>query len=106
MKSYAIIFSTGTFDDVEKAVAYYEENQTGLGKLFVTKLQLTLNAIKRNPLFATVRYNDIHCTSIKKFPYQVHYHINDDELKVTIIAVYSTYKEPIWQIKKPRAFYI
>lgn len=96
MKSYAIIFSLVTFDDVEKVVEYYEEKQTGLGKRFATQLQLTLNSIKSNPFFATIRYDDIRCTSLKKFPYLVHYHINEDEQIITILAVYSTYKEPLW----------
>lgn len=96
MKSYAIIFSPVTFDDVEKTVTYYEEKQEGLGKRFATHLQLTLNIIKSNPFFATVRYDDIRCVLIKKFPYLVHYHIDEEEQIVTILAVYSTYKEPLW----------
>ena len=96
MKSFTVIFSPVAIDDLEQAVDYYEEKQTGMGKRFATQLQLTLNTIKRNPFFATVRYDDIRCASIKKFPYLVHYHINQDELLVTIIAVYSTYREPLW----------
>jgi len=79
MKNYAIIFSPVTFDGIEKACEYYEKKQTGLGKRF-----------------ATVRYDDIRCAGIKKFPYLVHYHINEDEQLVTILSVYSTYKEPLW----------
>ena len=73
-----------------------EELQQGLGKRFASKLLLTLNSIKRNPHFASVRYDDIRCTAIKKFPYMVHYHIDEDELLITILAVYSTHKEPLW----------
>jgi toxin ParE1/3/4 len=95
MKIFTVIFSPVAIDDVEQAVNYYEGKQTGLGKRFVAQLQLILNTIKRNPLFATVRYDDIRCTGNKKFPYLVHYHINEVELFVTIIAVYSTYREPL-----------
>ena len=76
MKSFTVIFSPVAFADVEQAVDYYEEKQSGLGKRFGAQLQLTLNTIKRNPFFATVRYDDIRCAGIKKFPYLVHYHIN------------------------------
>ena len=96
MKNFAVIFSPVAIEDLEQAVEYYEEKQTDLGKRFATQLQLTLNTIKRNPFFATVRYDDIRCASIKKFPYLVHFHIDEDELLVTIIAVYSTYREPLW----------
>jgi len=43
--------------------------QPGLGKRFASQLLLTLNAIKRNPFFASVRYDDIRCAQVKKFPY-------------------------------------
>lgn len=96
MKTFTVIFSPVAIDDAEQAVDYYEEKQTGLGKRFAAQLQLTLNTIKRNPFFASIRYDDIRCAGIKKFPYLVHYHINEEELLVTIIAVYSTYREPLW----------
>ena len=96
MKSFTVIFSPVAIDDVEKTVDYYEEQQPGLGKRFAAQLQLTLNVIKRNPFFASVRYDDIRCAAIKKFPYLVHYYIDENELLITIIAVYSTYKEPLW----------
>lgn len=96
MKSFAVIFSPIAINDLEQAVVYYERKQTGLGKRFAANVQTTLNSIKRHPFFATIRYGDIRCARIKKFPYLVHYHINEDELIVTIIAIYSTYKEPLW----------
>lgn len=93
MKNFTVIFSPIAQDDIEQATAYYEEVQPGLGKRFAAQLQLTLNAIKRNPFFASVRYDDIRCAQVKKFPYLVHYHILEMELLVTIIAVYSTHRE-------------
>ncbi len=96
MKSFAVIFSPFAFDDLEQAFEYYEKQQPGLSKRFATHLQLTLNKVKRNPFFSSVRYDDIRCAAIKKFPYLIHYHIAEDELIVTIIAIYSTYKEPLW----------
>ena len=95
MKKFAVIFSPAAIDDSEQAVDYYEEQQPSLGKRFAAQLHLTLNAIKRNPFFASVRYDDIRCASIKRFPYLVHYQIDEDELLVTVIAVFSTHKEPL-----------
>ncbi len=94
MKNFTIIFSPLALEDIEQATAYYEDVQTGLGKRFAAQLQLTLNAIKRNPFFASIRYDDIRCAQVKKFPYMVHYHIFEKELFITIIAVYSTHREP------------
>lgn len=75
MKNFTVTFSPLALEDIEQATAYYNKVQQALGERFTSQLQLTLNAIRRNPFFASVRYDDIRCAQIKKFPYLVHYHI-------------------------------
>ncbi len=96
MKGFTVIFSPVAIDDIEQAVEYYQKQQPNLGKRFAAQLQLTLNAVNRNPFFASFHYDDIRCAAIKKFPYLVHYHIDETSLLVTIIAVYPTHEEPLW----------
>ena len=93
MKSFIFIFSIVAIGDAEQATNYYEEIQPGLGKRFAQEF---FNSIKRNPFFASTRYDNIRCAQVKKFPYLVHYHIDEKEFSVTILAIYSTYKEPFW----------
>ena len=95
MKAFEFVFSPAAINDMEESRKYYEELQTGLGKKFILQLTTTINAIKRNPFFAAVRYNDIRCAQIKRFPYLVHYHVDEKKMIVRILAVYSTYKEPL-----------
>ena len=95
MKTLSVIFSPDALDDIEEATLYYEQVKSNLGKRFISQLQATLNSIKRNPYFASVRYDDIRCAQIKKFPFLVHYHIDETDLLVTIIAIYSTHREPL-----------
>ena len=95
MKRFTIVFSPNALDDIEQAVIYYEQNQQDLGSRFISQLQNTLNSIDRNPFFASVRYNNIRCATLKKFPYLVHYYVDDSKKLVTIGAVYSTYKQPL-----------
>ncbi|WP_407524194.1 type II toxin-antitoxin system RelE/ParE family toxin [Lacibacter sp. MH-610] len=94
MKKFRFIYSPLALQDIEEAKGYYENLQNGLGKKFVSQLQSSLNAIKRNPYFSSVRYDDIRCAQIKRFPYLIHYQINENEFTVTIVAVYSTHREP------------
>lgn len=93
MNNFDITFSPLALDDIAQTFNYYETQQTGLGKRFNSQLQLALKAINRNPYFASVRFDDIRCAQIIKFPYLVHYHIHEADKLVTVIAVYSTYKE-------------
>lgn len=95
MNKLPVIFSPLALADTEEAYTYYEEKQIGLGNRFVAQLQHTLNTIKNNPTVASIRYDNIRCAQIKKFPYLVHYHIDAAGKLVTILAVYSTYREPL-----------
>lgn len=95
MKKFRFIYSPLALKDIEDAKGYYENLQKGFGKKFVSQLQYSLNAIKQNPYFSSIRYDEIRCAQIKRFPYLIHYHINESEFTVTIVAVYSTHREPL-----------
>lgn len=95
MKQFRFVFSPMSLSDIEEAKNYYEETQAGLGKKFIVQLQLAISALKRNPFLASVRYDDIRCVQLKKFPYLIHYHIDEEQFIVRIIAVYSTHREPL-----------
>jgi plasmid stabilization system protein ParE len=95
VKKFNFIYSPLTLSDIEEAKDYYENIQKGLGKRFVNQLQIALLSLKRNPFFASVRYDDIRCVQIKRFPYLIHYHVDEKDFIVTIIAVYSTHRETL-----------
>lgn len=67
MKNLAVTFSPFALDDIEQAVGYYNQLQPGLSKRFTQQLQQSLTAIKRNPFFASVRYDNIRCAQVKSF---------------------------------------
>jgi plasmid stabilization system protein ParE len=95
MKKYKVIYSPHALIDLEDAVYYYNEQQKGLGKRFAGQVQLTLKSIKNNPHFASFRYEDVRCAQVPKFPYLVHYTIDEDTRTVLIAAVYSTHQQPL-----------
>ncbi|MBS1666856.1 MAG: type II toxin-antitoxin system RelE/ParE family toxin [Bacteroidetes bacterium] len=92
---FTVVFSPDAITDVEEAVAYYESKQIEVTNQFIAHLQTTLNAIRRNPYFASIRYDSIRCAQVKKFPFLVHYHIDETNSIVSILAVYSTHQEPL-----------
>ncbi len=55
MRPYTVIFSPAALNDIEETVDYYQKQQPGLGKRFAAQLQITLNAIKLNPFFGSIR---------------------------------------------------
>jgi len=95
MKSFEFVFTPEIMKDIEESTRYYTGIQEGLGKKFVSQLIITLNTIKRNPFFAAVRYADIRCAQLKGFPYLLHYHVDEENMLVRLLAVYSTYRDPL-----------
>ena len=95
MKKYKFIYSSHALNDIEDTVRYYNKQQKGLGKRFAAQVQLALRSIKNNPHFATVRYDDVRCARVPKFPYMVHYTIDEQTHQVIIAAVYSTHQQPL-----------
>ena len=96
MKKYKIVFSPKALNDIEEAVDYYNELSPGLGNRFLTDFNLIYKAIHLNPLFASVKYDDVRCAGLKKFPFSVHYTASKINRMVTIIAVFNTWKKPFW----------
>jgi hypothetical protein len=96
MNAFVVTFSPNALIDILQAIGYYEDLQKDLGAKFNSRLQTTLKAIRRNAFFASIRYDNIRCAQIKKFPYMVHYHVHSEK-EVTVVAVYSSYKQPLWE---------
>ncbi len=95
LSPYKVTFSPESILDIKDIRRYYDEIQQGVGTRLTEELDKVLNSIKRNARFAAVRYADVRCARIRKFPFLVHYKIIDSQ-RVRILAVYSTYKKPWW----------
>ena len=50
----------------------------------------------KNPHFASfLRYEEVRRAQVPKFPYLVHYTIDEDTRTVLVAAIYSTRQEPL-----------
>ena len=96
MTRYRIIFSENALIDIEEAVSYYDSQQKGLGKKFAARTQATLNSVKKNPFYSSVRYGEIRCAVVSVFPFLIHYQVDAETNTIRILAVYNTYRKPLW----------
>jgi hypothetical protein len=65
-----------------------------LGKKFFIAIEKHFYFLKRNPKAFAIRYDEIRCLPIRKFPYMVHYKVFEDKQEVSIKAVFCTYQAP------------
>jgi len=86
--------------DIQEISDWYNEKQTGLGKRFQTSAIKQIDGLCKNPHVCAIRYKEIRCLLVKKFPYMAHFYINEETQTVEVLAVISTSRNPkIWTEK-------
>ena len=82
------------FDDIQKAVDFYNSRKPSLGKRFYNTVDKQFNFLKRNYSLFAIRYDDIRCMPVKKFPYMIHYQILEKQQTVSVKAIFGTHDNP------------
>ena len=86
------------FKDIQEAVEWYELQLKGLGQRYKIQTIKSINSLKKNPFVFSVKYNDIRCRKIEKFPFLIHYVIDENIKTITVFAVFHTSRNPeIWK---------
>jgi hypothetical protein len=52
-----------------------------------------LELLSKNPMFEN-RYDEVHCVPMRKFPYMVHFTVEEDDRVVVIHGVFHTSLNP------------
>jgi hypothetical protein len=83
--SYKFIISEKFKLDISKSRKWYNEKQKGLGKKFYNEVKISLQAIRKTPQFG-IRYDQIRCLPLKKYPFMIHYEVDDSTSSIYIYA--------------------
>jgi len=95
---YQLLISDESRLDILDAFSWYESRRLGLGKDFELCLEAGLNQIQRDPLLFQKRYKNLHIYFIDRFPYGIHYLIEQNSIKV--LGIFHTSRNPaIWKIR-------
>jgi plasmid stabilization system protein ParE len=93
---FRIVFSPAALIDVKESRNWYNLQQKGLGKRFVGDIRETIELIKKDPFFASVKYATIRTTACKTFPFSIHYEIDEINKIVRILSVFHFSRKPFW----------
>ncbi len=100
MKKYKVKIEPEALADIQDITDWYNEAQARLGKRFQNTAIKQINSLSKDPHIYAIRYKEIRCMIVKKFPYLVHFYINDENYTVEVLAVISTGRNPeIWEEK-------
>jgi hypothetical protein len=83
--AYKILFSDRFLLDIQESKKWYNQQQKGLGKKFYTEVKSGLKSISKSPHFQ-VRYDEVHCLPLKKYPFMIHYTIDEKNKTIFIAA--------------------
>jgi len=79
--------------DTLEGIDWYNKQSKVLGKRFYQAVQKKYKTLSQNPYFQ-VRYDDIRCLPLEKFPYMIHFIVEKEHKRVVVIGVICTYRDP------------
>lgn len=79
--------------EIEEAFLYYENIRKGLGEKFLLDYKDHLKTLYKFPFFEE-KYNIVRTLSLKKFPYTIHFTVDENKKIVSIHAVTSNHQDP------------
>ncbi len=92
MLRYKLVFTPEAKEDVETSAQYYDSQLKGLGRRFKSEVKRQLLLLKQNPFTRTIRYENVRFALIEKFPYSIHYTIDNNH--IVVHAVICDYRNP------------
>jgi hypothetical protein len=95
--TFTVEYNPEFFFDLVQAVDWYNDRQFGLGRRFFNQIKTQTAKLSTSALFFAVKYDNIRCMQIQKFPYLVHYRVNEQTSTVKVEALFHTSRDPeIW----------
>lgn len=91
---FKVIVNDAVVDEIQENLDYYNEKQESLGYRFYKTVKQTLVSLEQDALLYQVKYKDIRCVKLNKFPFLIHYKVDEEQSTVYVYALICTYKNP------------
>ena len=92
--AYQISVTQLAEDELDEAISWYEAEKPGLGVAFLNYFFNRVAYLKDNPYLYQEVYKTYRRVLMDKYPYAVYYGIEEQQQKVTVLAVWHTSKNP------------
>ncbi len=71
MKQYKVKIEPEALADIQEITDWYNDQQAGLGKRFQQTAIGHINSLSKDPQIYAIRYKEIRCVLVNKFPYKI-----------------------------------
>jgi plasmid stabilization system protein ParE len=93
LNRYKVVVKPSVKYDLNEICEYYETlDIEGLSERFIDKINETIDLLSLFPKFE-VKYDDIRLIKVLKFPFYIHFQVNEIQKTVFILAVTHTSKD-------------
>jgi plasmid stabilization system protein ParE len=100
MVTYKVKIHKDALLDIQETTDWYNRQTPGLGKRFQEQVKKQINSLKTTANHHAIRYADVRCFLVKKFPFLIHYVVKENGV-VEVFAVIHTSRSPkIWEITR------
>ena len=100
MKPYNVLIDHDALTDIKEAIDWYNKHGKYLGTRFEKSVKQQIKSIKSNANNYSVRYKSVRCTLVKKFPFLIHFVIDEKNHIIKILAIiHSSRSTDIWEEK-------
>jgi plasmid stabilization system protein ParE len=93
---FSVITTTNARRDIQQAIDWENNRSPNLGERFAEYLEQKLNTLSTTPFIGSVRYENVRCTTTDVFQYLIHYIVDVDLQRITIIRVLHIKQKPVW----------
>jgi toxin ParE1/3/4 len=91
---YKIKITPTAFNDLQKAIEYYNGEQKGLGKKFHAAVKTMFAQLIKVPASGSFMYDTVRYRVMHKYPYIILYELSYDN--INIFRIFNSSKEPFW----------
>ena len=99
MKTYKLLIDPGALQDIQEITDWYNAQSLQLGSRFQKTARSHINRLKKYCHAYSIRYADVRCMPVKKFPFLIHFVVDDINGTVEVFAVIHLSRHPkIWEI--------
>ena len=103
MKKFSIKIDSDALHEIRNITFWYDSQKTGLGDRFQKTVIKQIEALAENPQIFAIRYKEIRCMLVNKFPYMVHFYLNSKNSTIEVLAIIGTDRNPkVWEEKTGR----
>ena len=98
--NYKVNLLPDAYLDIKEIIDWYNSAERGLGKRFYESLKSKFKRISTNPLQFQLSFKESRSASLDKFPYQIHFKVEESAGIVIVFAITHTSRNPrIWREK-------